>query len=597
MYSPPENEHTLAAGRVGEQTRSIVVPRKAFDRVTLPEVLSEKAGWIAALLMLGAYIAYFAQLTSFPFQDYPNHLARGAALADLIFHHGERFGRLFEFHFTLVPYILHDLILAACIELFGAAAGGAIFSALVLLSLPLALLFYMRVNNLAPRARWLVFLLALYLATDWFFLMAFMAFRLALALIIVNLALADLLRRSWSLRLFCVYIGVLLVGYLIHLTSIAFFAPLLAVSGFVRLWAGTTSPRRELWLLTPVVALLALHFGLVVDPYSATNPPAYSFFWGGPHTKLRNLTYEFERFDGRPSRPMMLMFAACLLWPIRHAVNRQTLAKPAVLEHLISAIMFLGVYILLPQQYADSSFVDVRALPVVTLALLLACLHLPDERSAGTTFNTLPVLGLAAVLAMCNLGYLALHMGRNDAWLAGYRRVVARIPPNSNVLPVHTRKTQMHIAPFLHAGSFAVLDRTAVIPYLFSGDRGDPMKYFRYRYKPYTPDESWYLSRKSWNKATERTVEVQGRQYRWRFDIEPGEWYWHMVDLVPVDWNRVACDYDFLLLTAPYDPDLVGVPTKPVAVNASAALLAVDKRACHPQAPQRNIVRLPGERS
>jgi hypothetical protein len=597
MYSPQSSEQPVAIGPMPVQAPPVRTAAGTRAPVALGFRVDERLGWAVALLLYAAYVVYFARLSSFPFQDYPNHLARGVALADLLFHHGQRFGQVFEFHFMLVPYLLHDLLLAGCIELLGLTAGATVFSTLVLLSLPLALLFYMRANNLAPRAQLLVFLLSLYLSTDWFFLMAFMAFRLAVAMILVSMAMADLLRQRWSGGLYAGYIGVLVVGYLIHLTSIVFFAPVLVISALVRLWFSTTTMRRELALLAPVLVLMALHFGLLVEPYSATNPPAYAFVWGSPIGKLKALTFEFERFDGRPSKPMMLMLAVCLLWPIRRAISRASLTKPRVIENLAVAAAFLAVFIMLPSEYADSSFVDVRALPMALLFLMFACLNLPDAALEGRTFNTAPVLALAALLAIGNLAYLALHMSPNNTYVADYRAVAAYLPPNSRVLAVHTRRKQMDIAPFLHIGSFAVIDRTAIIPYLFSGDRGDPMKFFRYRYKPYMPDESWYIARKVWNKSTDRTFEVNGREYRWKFDEVPGQWYWHMIDIVPIDWNRVACDYDYLLFTMPFDMNLVGVATRPVAMNNSAALLAVDKTACHREAERpRSPVRLPGER-
>jgi hypothetical protein len=163
------------------------------------------------------------------------------------------------------------------------------------------------------------------------------------------------------------------------------------------------------------------------------------------------------------------------------------------------------------------------------------------------------------------------------------------------VLPVHTWRKQMDLSPLLHAGSFAVVDRGALEPYLFGADRGDAIKYFHYRHRPYMPDESWYGSLQSWHKATARTFEVEGQRYRWRFHRQPGKPYWNMVDLVPVDWNRVACDYDFLLLTKPFNPGYIQIPTRMVASNESAALLAVDKRACHSELLRRPIPRLLSE--
>jgi hypothetical protein len=122
-----------------------------------------------------------------------------------------------------------------------------------------------------------------------------------------------------------------------------------------------------------------------------------------------------------------------------------------------------------------------------------------------------------------------------------------------------------------------------VIPYLFSGDRGDPMKYFRYRTRPYWPEEDWYVEQRKWRAGTPWTYRLQGQDYTWRFAYSKRNFYWEPLDLVPVDWNRVACQYDFLLMTLPADMSLIGVPTHSVRANNTAALVAVDKSACRPQ--------------
>jgi len=155
----------------------------------------------------------------------------------------------------------------------------------------------------------------------------------------------------------------------------------------------------------------------------------------------------------------------------------------------------------------------------------------------------------------------------------------------------------MDIAPFLHAASYVTLDRAAVIPYLFSGDRGDLMTYFTYKHRPYMPDESWYGSLEYWwTSGTEATYQVGGHRYTWRFHYDRLDHLWEMVDLVPVDWNRVACEYDFLLVTMPFREPYIELQLKPVAYNETAALLAVDKKSCHPGVRPARKVRLPLER-
>jgi hypothetical protein len=115
-------------------------------------------------------------------------------------------------------------------------------------------------------------------------------------------------------------------------------------------------------------------------------------------------------------------------------------------------------------------------------------------------------------------------------------------------LPVNTKHLEGAVRPFLHVDSFLVIDRHGLSPYLFSGNGGYPMKYFRYAHWPYAPDDDWYNS----NGA--------------------------------VDWRQVGCSYDYLLVTKPYDPNRIGLSTTALAENASAVLLRVAKGSCESDA-------------
>jgi hypothetical protein len=183
------------------------------------------------------------------------------------------------------------------------------------------------------------------------------------------------------------------------------------------------------------------------------------------------------------------------------------------------------------------------------LMLLFACVRLSSEESAGRTLGNLRVLGLATLLAVTNLVYVTRPLASNDAWINRYRAVTASIPKGSYVLPVHTETRQPHL---LHVASHIVLDRGAVIPYLFSLESGAPMTYFSYKQPRYAPDHQWYRAQRDAGAAAENAV----------------------------NWSRIACDYDFLMVTMPFDPRRIVVPTVTVAANEAATLLAIDKRSC-----------------
>jgi uncharacterized membrane protein len=545
--------------------------------------LANIVGWPATLLLGAGYIALIARLTSFPFEDMPDHLARAQVLGDLLFHHGAKWGGIFSFHWQAVPYLLYDLILTSLVAALGTAAGGVLFNELVLLSLPCALLYYMHVNRLAPQARPLVLLVSLYLSTDWFFLVGFGAFRLALAILIVCLALADLLRQRWSTRLYAIYLGALLAGYLEHLTVIAFLAATLTVSASLRLFLRRGRARAELRLALPVFALLALYFGVFAGPHHAASPEVYALEWGTVRSKIAGLDAEFFRYGGRTAYPMMALLGFCLLWPIlrRQPLGRRML-EPAVLEPLALAVTFLCIYLVLPGVYSGAAYADVRALPMVVLFVLFAALRLDSEGAhdgRGERFAGAPALAAAVVLAAVNLAYVGWHLEKDNAWVRSYRAIVAQVPRGARVLPIYTYP-QATILPLEHSSAFVLLDRGGLIPYLFAGNRGDPMSYFDFNQRPYAPLEQWYRLQEIWDRSPVFTFSIHDVPYRWRFRYDRDEHDWNPAVVAPVSWGKVACQYPYIIVTQPYDPAWIRVPTHPLGANSTAALLAVDRGAC-----------------
>lgn len=547
------------------------------SRATLVNVI----GWPAAGLLLIGYLALIARLTSFPFEDFPDHLARARVLEDLLFHHGARWGEVFAFHWQLVPYLLHDLLLTSLIAAFGTTAGGIVFLELTVLALPAALLYYMHVNRLAPQARPLVVLVSLYLATDWFFLVGFAAFRFAIPLIILCIALADALRERWSPARYVAYLAAVFAGYLDHLTVIAFMAATLTISASVRLFFGRGFVRQELRLLLPVLMLLALYLGVLAGPHHAASPGVYALHWGTVSQKLHGLEDEFFRYGGRTTRPMILLLAFILLWPVRRELVSRRLLEPAVLEQIALAVTFLGIYVVLPETYSGAAYVDVRALPMIVLFVLFTVLRLATARLRAGEFAGAPALAAAVVLAAVNLAYVGWHLEKDNAWAQGYRAVVARVPRGSLVLPIYTYPKST-ILPLEHTSAFVLLDRQGLIPYLFAGNRGDPMSYFSFRKRLYAPVEQWYRLQQIWSRSPLFTLHAQGQTYRWRFEYDKSEHDWRPAVLAPVSWNEVACQYRYIIVTQPYIASFIRVPTRTIAANDSAALLAVDPGACHP---------------
>jgi len=501
-----------------------------------------RIAWIGGAALLAAYCALFVVLSPLPVQDFPDHLARAVAMHDLLFHGGARFGTIFAFHLAWVPYLLGDLILTAAVALFGPNGGAAFWVVLVVVSLPCAALFYLRMRGIETGARALMLLLSLYLATDWFFLMGFLSFRVSVAMLIGTLGLVELLRRRWSYALFALYTAAIALDYLMHLSPIIFLVAALGVTALMRLALRTTTLRTEVLLAIPVIVVLLWHFTAGSHYREPSDPVAGPWFWGTWYSKFARMGSEFFHFTPRTDLLLVALLAACLL--LWSGIPRlRDLRRPLVLELLALGGTFLAMYFVLPLGYSDAYYVDTRPLPLVSFFLTCAWLALPRPDPIVYPRRAPAALLLAGALAIGNLAYLGRHFIAEHAWVAQYRSLVATLPPHAHVLPINTRGSEGAVVPFLHVSGFVSMDRADLEPYVFAGDNGNPMKYFRYLHRPYDPAETWY-----------------------------GD-----IPRPNINWPAVARDYDFLVITKPYDPGALKLATRTVAQNPSAALLAIVK--------------------
>jgi len=501
-----------------------------------------RIAWSAGLVLVAAYCVLFVLLSPLPVQDFPDHLARAVAMNDLIFHHGEQYGSIYQFQLLWIPYLLGDLILTGAVALLGPSGGSAAWVLLVFLSFPCAALFYLRLRGGAARDRPLMLFLALYLATDWFFLMGFLSFRISVAMLIATLAVVELLRRNWSYPLFALYVGAVALDYLMHLSPIVFLIAALGVTGLLRLWLRTTTLRQEVALFAPVLVVLAWHFLVATHYREPTDPVTSEWLWGTWASKFARVGSQFFHFAPRTDLLLFALMVACLFFRVGIPRMRD-LRRPAVLEMAALGVTFLAMYFVLPLGYSEAFYVDTRPLPLASFFFIAACLALPAPDPATHPRREPLALALAALLALGNLAYLTRHFVADSSWIAQYRAVVAAIPLHGRVLPIYTHGGEGSVFPYLHTSGYVAMDRQAREPYVFAGDNGNPMKYFRYINRPYDPAEVWY-----------------GK-----------------IPRPAVDWHKVSRDYDFLLVTKPYDPGVLGLATRPVSENSTAALLAIAK--------------------
>jgi len=522
-----------------------------------PVLTRETTGSLLAAVIT-AYVVTLVLLSPLPLQDFPTHLARAVAISDFMFHHGQRFESFYQYHFLLVPYVLGDLMLACAVEVFGPRQASALWISFVLLSLPFAVLFYARATAIAINRRALLVLLSLYLATDWSFTMGFLNFRVSVAMILATMALADMLRTRWRTALYVTYAGAVLLDYLMHLSSAAFLCAGLGTSALLRLHLRTTRLRTEVLLMAPVAAVLLWNFA-VADGYRApTDLVENPYIWGTVRDKLARLGSEFFRYHWRSDALLAVAFVACLSLQMGR-MTREGLRSPRLLEFLTLAITFLGMYFALPLAYSDAIYVDVRALPMATLFAVFACVRAGEEGSTGGTLRMGHAMSVATILALANLGTLSRDWLRNNAYVTEYRAMVAAAPWHARIFPVYTRGHQGSVEPLLHLDSYITIDRSGLMPYEFTGDNGNTVRYFRYLHRPYDPDEQWYKQESA----------------------------------LQIHWSAIACDYDYLIVTKPFSPERLPLRMTMIASNDAAALFTIDKQECAPALTSSGVSAVP----
>jgi hypothetical protein len=329
---------------------------------------------------------------------------------------------------------------------------------------------------------------------------------------------------------------VIWVVYLIHLVPIVFLGTAIGVAALVRLYRGKTRLGREVALVAPVAAVLIGH---LLSSNGHPEPHAFAYLWGTPLRKLVRVGWDFYRFRPHWDFLVVMLAAACMVLVSKpwHWLRSR---GEAALETGALALVFLMMFVVLPEQYAEASAIDTRASAVLAIWLVVGCVRISDTPIRPAS---LWIAGALAVLAvLINLVAVGRPLGQDEAWLTRYRALLTAIPQHSRVLPVYTLSPQKGIKPFLHAQAFIAIDRAALVPYLFSADQGHPMAYFRYLHHPYAPFEEWYTK-------------------------EPGKW--------PVDWARIARQYEYLVVIKPFDPARLRLASRTIAENDVAAILAI----------------------
>jgi hypothetical protein len=437
---------------------------------------------LGTIIIAGGYFLLWMRLRNLPYLDFPNHLARSVVMADALFNHGLRFAHAFTVKLSPSTYVLGDLALASLVKAIGPSRAGPIWAALVFLSLPASLAYLARSLRLSSIASATAILSGCYLGSSWFFLAGFFSFQLAVAFsLIVGANLCRQCERPSWWRLTTIIV-VTTLGYFVHITSVLFDCLLCVV---IAIAYPAPLRRRVLATTAPLFVAGALLVWGLFDPAAATHGGSD---WGGIAGKVPRLLLPFVRFD-LPSEALCALPLVLFAWlGLRRWRQLREDRRASLCIVMVGA--FLAMYCVLPVSQGHGYDVDVRALAPMYTGILLLILVAIDGAS---THVQIAAWGVAAWLALANLWVLNYKLFPLDQTIGVYRALLQTLPPDSSLLPVSAVPNVGRHQAFLHAGSWATIDRDAVTPYLFSGSTGEAMSYFRYVRVPQVPPIFWAL--------------------------------------------------------------------------------------------------------
>jgi hypothetical protein len=528
--APPASATSASAAR------SVPASRIAAARLPVPAVL------FLVLLML--YVAFGLSLGGAPMQDLPDHLTRAHIMADLLFNHGAQFGDLFAVKLVFSPYVGADLLLASLDRAIGSAWACRVWIAALIGLLPLSVWFALRRLGASALATSTAGLLALYVATDHFFILGFANYLLGVSCAFFTYGWFVTSARTGRAGAYVALALLFLLCYAVHLTALIFVSVITAASAALWVLTGKVSLKRAAALMAAPVLLVVVQ--LVIAPgmdligqaahivSAALHPGADDGGGWRAIKKIVGLAFPAERFNLAADGVLFAVLIATVIFPMLFTWPR---ALRASAEPLLIACALVLLYLITPHTLGGVWYVGVRPLQYALLFLIIAGVRSAELRPGVQRAQ----FALALIVALVNLVYLAVYMLPANAAMERYQALTASIPRGTTVLPICTLPVRYY-RPFLHAGAYATLNARARTPYLFAADNTPQMYYFQYRERPYAPDENWYSANAS------------------------------------VPWDRLVHEYQYVLVTMPWAAQKIPVAYTVVTGNNIAALLRIQDR-------------------
>jgi hypothetical protein len=479
------------------------------------EIPRKKRFAIFLVLTALGYSCFFLSLSHVPLTDAPSHLARAAIMKSLWFDAHSPFLGTFAAKRFFMPYMLPDLELILLVRSLGPRMAYPVWSTLTVLVVALAVSFYARQLLATWWAAGAATLCSWYFATNYLFILGFFSFEWGLAFAFLALGALQAWRRNEGFGWIALYGAACLATYGAHTACFAILMVLAGAIGFLRVLRKEQSWVRFGWELLPFAMLAAYHLILVpAHPEAHVGSMAHT-------TAILKIGRYFGAIFVRQSYAadflLLALFAGIIAGTLRtrlvHLRDRWELLT-------VCGLASVG-FVLLPIGFEAGWYVDVRMLPFVFIPLLMLALGIFEDSGPGGR-QIAYLMGACALLAVLNLGSLALFLPEQNREVAQYREALRAIPAGHTILPVDTRRADARTRPLFHADSLYAVDRDGYTPYLFSARTGGgPAGYFSDLSTIYRPAQNWYVSGGS------------------------------------PDWVQVAQTYDYVVITKPWDAERI----------------------------------------
>jgi hypothetical protein len=444
---------------------------------------------LAAAILLPIWIVHYPSIL-----DFPNHVASTFVLGHLN-DPSRTYGQYYAGEWGLKPYIATDFLMMELGKIVPALVAGKIVLSIGALGLPLAAWFFLRQAHPGEDALAFWFLLA---AHNIFFRYGFIGFFCSMGLMFLALGLWLRWLKNPSISRWSLVCLALTATYFTHIFGFIFAMLIIGLYSVTR-------PRWREWLWSAALAIPGFVF----------------YFISSRAVEKQGGGMEFRPFLEKLGVLNLLLHSNSLLLDV---VSFLALASILFFgwrrnrefnwdwRWIVVAAGVFAAYIAMPIGYGDGWNVDIRALPVLFIALFAMA------RIGKRGWKLVP---LALLIFVARTYSVTQDFRAAQPELQGLARSFSLTTPNARVLPIVEGSWDEPMdAYFAHFWAYGVVDRGWFSPYLFQLPGLLPLQITK---DTYTLDGFWELS---YDERVEWSGIQDDYDYVWGYDVperfEPG---------------------------------------------------------------------------